>query len=289
MRILFFGDVMGRTGRDAICSFVPQIRKSLAADLVVVNGENAAHGFGITQKICEDFYAAGVDCITTGNHAWDQREILTTIDADTRLLRPANFPRGTPGRGAQIFQTETGRKVLVINVMGRLFMDPLDDPFAAVESILAAYPLGGAVNAVLLDIHAEASSEKQAMAHAFDGRISFAVGTHTHVPTADAQILPKGTAFQTDAGMCGDYNSVIGHQPASPIHRFTRKTPGERMQPAEGPATLCGVFVELDLATGLAKHIAPIRLGGRLEPRWPISGAIPPEFRDGLLARPAAE
>jgi len=280
MRTLFFGDVMGRTGRESLIKLLPSVKHALNADFCVVNGENAAHGFGITKSICDDLYGAGVDSITLGNHAWDQREVLTTIDADTRLIRPANYPRGTPGRGAQVFQTDDGRKVLVINVMGRLFMDPLDDPFAAVEQIIAAYPLGGVVQATILDIHAEATSEKQAMAHAFDGRITFAVGTHTHVPTADSQILPGGTAYQTDAGMCGDYNSVIGHQVASPIHRFTRKTPGERMQPAEGPATICGVFVESDDRTGLARTVSPIRLGGRLAQQWPLPGVIPNEVLD---------
>jgi metallophosphoesterase (TIGR00282 family) len=270
MRLLFLGDLVGRTGRDAVIKEMPRLRSELATDFVVVNGENAAGGFGITDKIARSLYEVGVDAITTGNHVWDQRELMGSIDQDPRLLRPANFPAGTPGKGTRVFQLADGRRIVVINVMCRLFMDPLDDPFACLDRELAGRQLGGNVAAVLVDVHGEATSEKMAIGHYLDGRASLVVGTHCHVPTADAQILNKGTAYLTDAGMCGDYDSVIGMQKEAAIHRFVRKMPGERLTPAEGEATICGVFVETDDATGLARRVAPIRLGGRLQPAWPV-------------------
>lgn len=275
MRILFCGDVVGRAGRAVVTESVPRLRRELALDFVAVNGENAAAGFGITDKICNEFYDSGVDVITTGNHVWDRREIIPWIAEDRRLLRPANFPNGTPGNGSGVFATADGRRVLVVNLMARLFMDPLDDPFAAIEEQLARNPLG-TVDAILIDFHGEATSEKMSMGHAVDGRASLVVGTHSHVPTADVQILPQGTGYQTDAGMCGDYDSVIGMQKQAAVARFVRKMPGERLQVAEGPATLCGVVVETDDDTGLARRIAPLRLGGRLAPHWPAEFASGP-------------
>lgn len=273
MRILYCGDVVGRSGREAVIKRLPGLRRDLSLDFIVVNGENAAHGFGLTPKICAEFYEAGVDALTTGNHAWDQREILAYIDSDPRLLRPMNFPPGTPGRGAQLYAAPGGRKVLVMQVMGRLFMDPLDDPFAAVEAELARHRLGATVAAIVLDVHGEATSEKMALGHVADGRVSLVVGSHSHVPTADAQILPGGTAYQTDAGMCGDYDSVIGMRKDLAIFRFVRKIPGEKLAPADGEGTLCGVLVETDDATGLARTIAPLRLGGRLAEQTPRTAA----------------
>jgi metallophosphoesterase (TIGR00282 family) len=268
--LLFCGDVLGRSGREAVQEQVPLLRQKLSLDLVVINGENAAHGFGITAKLCADFFAAGVDVITLGNHSWDQKEIIGYIDSEPRLLRPRNYPAGTPGRGAGVFTTPRGKKVLVVQLMGRLFMDPLDDPFPALDHELNRNALGGNVQAVLIDVHGEASSEKMALAHYADGRASLVVGSHSHIPTADAQILPKGTAYQTDAGMCGDYDSVIGMKKAPAILKFTRKMPGEKLSPAEGPGTLCGVFVETDDQSGLAKRVEPVRLGGRLAPAMPV-------------------
>jgi len=264
LRLLYCGDVLGRTGREAVQEHIPKLRESLKLDFVVVNGENAAHGFGITGKLCDEFFASGVDVITLGNHAWDQKEIMSYIDSEPRLLRPRNYPAGTPGRGAHVYTLPNGKKVLVIQVMGRLFMDPLDDPFPSVEAELSRYKLGASVHAAILDVHAEASSEKMALGQYSDGRVSLVVGSHSHVPTADAQILPKGTAYQTDAGMCGDYDSVIGMKKEPAILKFTRKLPGEKLSPAEGPATLCGVFVETDDRTGLAKRVEAVRVGGRL-------------------------
>ena len=272
MKILLCGDVVGRAGRAAVTEHVPELRRILGLDFVAVNGENAAAGFGITDKICAELYAAGVDAITTGNHVWDRREIIAYIASDPRLLRPANFPRGTPGRGSHIYQLADGRRVFLANLMARLFMDALDDPFAEVEALLAEQRLGE-VDAIIVDFHGEATSEKMAMGQLLDGRVSLVVGTHSHVPTADAQILPRGTAYQTDAGMCGDYDSVIGMQKAAAVARFVTKMPGERLQVAEGPATLCGVVVETDDATGLARRIAPVRMGGRLIPSLPTEFA----------------
>ncbi|WP_086465720.1 TIGR00282 family metallophosphoesterase [Oceanibaculum nanhaiense] len=269
MRLLFLGDVVGRPGRDAIAAHLPGLRRDLKLDFVVINGENAAGGFGITQKICEEFYALGADVVTTGNHAWDQRETLSYINTDPRLLRPVNYPPGAPGKGGHVYATQSGRKVLVVNVMGRLFMDPLDDPFQAVSRELARNVLGGGVQAVIVDMHAEATSEKMAMGHFCDGRASLVVGTHSHVPTADAQVLPGGTAYQTDAGMCGDYDSVIGMRKDIAVARFVRKLPGERLEPGSGEGTLCGVFVETDDRSGLAKSVQPVRMGGRLAPALP--------------------
>jgi len=266
MRVLYFGDIVGRSGRDALAAHAPGLRERLGADCMVVSGETAAGGLGTTKKICHQFFDLGVDAITTGNHVWDQKETLAHIESELRLLRPNNFPKGTPGRGAHVYTTQSGARAMIIQVMGRVFMDPLDDPFASVDTELNNVRLGTGADFILVDIHAEATSEKMAMGHFADSRASLVVGTHSHVPTADAQILPKGTGYQTDLGMCGDYNSVIGMVPDEPINRFRRKIKKERFAPAEGEATLCGVFVETDDATGLAVTIEPVRVGGRLKP-----------------------
>src|SRR5712691_9491576 len=240
-----------------------------ALDLVVVNGENAAGGFGITEAIYQELMDAGADAITLGNHAWDQKEALVFIERAPKLVRPINYPAGTPGRGAALIEAKNGARVLVVNAMGRIFMDPLDDPFAAVERELAACALKRAVDAIIIDIHGEATSEKQSMGHFCDGRASLVVGTHTHAPTADHQILPGGTAFMSDVGMTGDYDSVIGMAKEEPLHRFLRRISMSRFEPALGAATLCAVAVETDDATGLARRIGAVRLGGRLEEAAP--------------------
>lgn len=271
MRLLYLGDVIGRAGRDAVIEKLPEIRRRLETDFVVVNGENAAHGFGITPKICEDFYAAGVDVVTLGNHSWDQREIMPYIDGDPRLLRPLNYPAGTPGKGIGIYPGPRGKKVLVVQVMGRLFMDPLDDPFAVIEREMNRVRMGaGGVDAVIVDVHAEATSEKMALGHVLDGRVSLVVGSHSHIPTADAQIFSGGTAYQSDAGMCGDYDSVIGMKKEAAIYKFVRKIPGERLSPADGPGTVCGVLVETDDRSGLAVKVGALRVGPRLAEAWPV-------------------
>ena len=271
MRLLFIGDILGRSGRDAVTGRLPGLRESLGLDFVVANGENAAHGFGITPALCQELFAAGADVVTLGNHTWDQREIIPYLEAEPRVLRPLNYPPGAPGRGSGVFPAPRGRKVLVVQVMGRLFMDALDDPFAALGAELGRHPLGAAVDASLIDVHCEASSEKMALAQFADGRASMVVGSHSHVPTADAQILPGGTAYQSDAGMCGDYDSVIGMKKDVAIQRFVRKVPGERLAPAEGEGTLCAVFVETDERSGRAVRIAPVRQGGRLDQTVPAT------------------
>ena len=269
MRILFIGDIVGRSGRAVLLERLPRLVRDWKLDFVAVNGENAAGGFGITEMIYQEFVDAGADVVTGGNHSWDQKEALVFIERAPKLLRPINFPAGTPGRGVALIEAKNGARVLVVNAMGRIFMDPLDDPFAAVEHELAACPLKQSADAIIIDIHAEATSEKQAMGHFCDGRASLVVGTHTHAPTADHQILPHGTAFVSDVGMTGDYNSVIGMDKEEPLMRFLRKISGARFEPAMGPATLCGLAVETDDATGLARRVAAVRLGGRLEAAQP--------------------
>jgi len=269
MRLLFCGDVVGRAGRRVLIEKLSRLRADLRLDIVIVNGENAAGGFGITPALCQEFYAAGADLITTGNHVFDQRELVGYSDRDPRLIRPLNMLPGTPGRGSAQVALPDGRRLLVLQVIGRLFMGSYDDPFRALEGELARYPLGASVQAIVVDLHAEATSEKMALGHLADGRASLVAGTHTHVPTADAQILPGGTAFVTDIGMTGDYDSVIGMSKAIAVQRFRTHVPGPRNTPALGEATLCAVFLETDDATGLARRIAPVRLGGRLPPAWP--------------------
>jgi metallophosphoesterase (TIGR00282 family) len=273
LRILFVGDVVGRSGRAVVTERLPGLIRDWALDFVVVNGENAAGGFGITEEIYRELCDAGADAITLGNHAWDQREALVFIERAPKLIRPANFPKGTPGRGAAMVETKTGKRALVVNAMGRVFMTPLDDPFAAVTRELDACPLREAVDAIVVDFHCEATSEKQAIGFLCDGRASLVVGTHTHVPTADHQILAGGTAYMTDAGMTGDYDSIIGMVKDEPMRRFTTGIPSGRFEPALGVATLSGVAVETDDATGLATKIAPVRIGGRL------AGALPDFWR----------
>ncbi|MGH6955944.1 MAG: TIGR00282 family metallophosphoesterase [Caulobacteraceae bacterium] len=276
MRLAFFGDVVGRSGREGLADHLPGLRRRLGLDFVVVNAENAASGFGITENTARELYDAGADCLTLGNHSWDQKEALTYIVREPRLIRPLNYSAfaAAPGRGAQLFTTDSGRRVLAINLLGRVHMDALDDPFAAVDKELEACPLGLAADAILVDMHAEATSEKMAMGHFCDGRASLVVGTHTHVPTADAQILPGGTAYQTDAGACADYDSVIGNQKEEPIRRFTTRISQGRFKPAEGEATVCGLFLETDDVTGLARRIEPIRIGGRLGQAVPAAEAV---------------
>ncbi len=269
MRIAVFGDVVGRSGRNGLLDRLPGLKKKLALDFVIVNVENAAGGFGVTAQIVDDFLEAGADALTTGNHAYDQRDEIDIYDREDRLLRPVNFPASNPGRGSGVFEAKNGASVLVIHAQGQIGMHPCDDPFAAVERELAGAVLGKDVDAVVVDFHAEATSEKAAMGHFLDGRASLVVGTHTHVPTADDQILPRGTGYITDLGMCGDYDSVIGMEKSEPLRRFVTKMPGGRFSPANGEATLCGVIAETDPKTGLAQTIHPIRVDGRLRRSMP--------------------
>lgn len=270
MRLLFLGDVVGRSGRKAITEELPKLRERYKLDFVVLNGENAAGGFGITETIMNEFLDAGADVVTLGNHAFDQREALVFIERQDRLLRPLNFPDGTPGKGAGLFKAKNGADVLVMNAMGRVFMTELDCPFRAVDRQLAACPLGDGADVIFIDMHAEATSEKQAMGYFVDGRASVVVGTHTHAPTADDRILPAGTAFISDAGMCGDYNSVLGMEIDEPVSRFLTRIPNKRFEPSLGEASISGLAVDIDDATGLARHVGPLRRGGALSPNEPI-------------------
>jgi metallophosphoesterase (TIGR00282 family) len=270
MRLLFLGDVVGRSGRHAVLEALPRLRARYKLDFVAINGENAAGGFGITEAIHEELIAAGADVVTLGNHAFDQRETLVFIARQERLLRPVNYPPGTPGRGAGLFKARNGADVLVINAMGLIFMPELACPFRAVEQELDACELKRGADAIVIDFHAEATSEKQAMGYFVDGRASCVVGTHTHAPTSDERVLPRGTAFVSDIGMCGDYESVLGMDPGEPLNRFLTKIPRGRFEPAMGPATISGLAIDIDDATGLARRTAGLRLGGVLTPTEPL-------------------
>jgi metallophosphoesterase (TIGR00282 family) len=271
MRLLFLGDVVGRSGRKAVLEQLPDLRARHKLDFVVVNGENSAGGFGITEVICQELLDAGADVVTLGNHAFDQREALVFIDRQDRLVRPLNFPAGTPGRGSSVYKAANGADVLVINALGRVFMTELDCPFRAIDVELNACRLKHGADAVVIDFHAEATSEKQSLAYFVDGRASLVVGTHTHAPTADERVLPGGTAFMSDVGMCGDYNSVLGMEIEEPISRFLTRIPRARFEPSPREATVCGVAVETDDATGLARSVKALRLGGVLTPTEPLS------------------
>ncbi|HET6390067.1 TIGR00282 family metallophosphoesterase [Hyphomicrobium sp.] len=269
MRLLFLGDIVGRPGRTAVCEALPGLIKRYGLDFVVINGENSAGGFGITETILNDLIDAGADCVTLGNHSFDQKEALVFIERHERLIRPLNYPKGTPGRGATLLRAKSGQDVLVVNAMGRVFMTELDCPFRAVDAEISACPLRHGADVILVDFHAEATSEKQAMGMFLDGRVSVVVGTHTHTPTSDTRILSHGTAYMSDAGMCGDYNSVLGMDPEEPINRFITRIPRGRYEPATGPGTLSGLAVDIDDETGLAVKAAPVRIGPHLEPAIP--------------------
>jgi metallophosphoesterase (TIGR00282 family) len=269
MRLLFLGDVVGRAGRDAVGERLPGLIRDYGFDFVVVNGENASHGRGLTEQHFQGLRAAGADAVTLGDHAFDQRDTQTYITRETTLVRPLNMAPGAPGRGAMLYEGRNGHRVLVVNALGRVFMNPADDPFRAVEAAIAACPLGEQADAVIVDFHTEATSEIQGMGHFLDGRATLVVGTHTHIPTSDHRILRGGTALMADAGMCGDYDSVIGVEVEEPLNRFLTGISQGRFTPSEGEATLCGIAVETDPVTGLAANIAPVRIGGVLAQALP--------------------
>jgi len=270
MRLLFLGDVVGRSGRRAVTEELPRLRARYQLDFVAINGENAAGGFGITEAILVDLLDAGADVVTLGNHAFDQKEALVFIERQPRLIRPINYPPGTPGKGSGIFKAANGADVLVINAMGLIFMPELSDPFRAIDAEIEACRLKQGADAIVIDFHAEATSEKQALGYFVDGRASCVVGTHTHAPTADERVLPGGTAFISDIGMCGDYQSVLGMAKDEPINRFLTKIPRSRLEPSMGPATISGLAVEIDDRTGLAVRTQGLRLGGVLAPTEPL-------------------
>jgi hypothetical protein len=278
MRILFLGDVMGRTGRAAVVDRLPGLRADWRLDFVVVNAENASNGMGLSPEHARLLLQAGADCLTLGDHAYDQKDIIPFLETEPRVLRPLNWARvPPPGQGARVFEAPGGRRVLVAAVLGRVFMkQPFEDPFSAVDAVLSAHALGAAVNATVIDVHAEATSEKMGLGHWCDGRASLVVGTHTHVPTGDARILTGGTAYMTDAGMCGDYDSVIGMDRMEPMRRFITGMAKGRFEPAEGPATLSGVLVETDDRTGRARRVEAVRLGGSLPEALPAPRSADP-------------
>lgn len=267
MRILFIGDIVGKPGREAVASLLPGLKEDLAPELVIVNAENAAAGRGITRAIVRTLLTSGVDVITTGNHVWARTDELELLNEEPRVLRPANYPPGSPGRGWGVFRTTKGTLIAVMNLIGRALMEPVDDPFRAVEDILALTlpqtPLS------FIDFHAETTSEKVAFGWHCAGRVSAVVGTHTHVQTADERILPGGTAYITDTGMCGPEDSVIGMEIEAALARFRTQLP-HPLKVAEGPATLCGVVVDLDDKTGKALHIQRLRRSEALYPREPV-------------------
>ena len=264
MRILFLGDIVGRSGRLAIVKNLKNILQEKEIDFVIVNGENAAdQGVGITEAISNDLFDCGVDVITTGNHVWNQKETASHIERETRLLRPENISNNSPGKGFGVYVSKNGFKVGVLNLMGNVFMKKCNDVFNAAEIFKNKYKLKVDYDFLVVDFHGEITSEKMAMGHFFDGKATLVVGTHTHVPTNDVRILINGTAYQTDAGMCGDYDSVIGMNKDNSINRFLKKV-STKHYPAEGEATLSGLIVECNALNGLAKKVEPFIHGGEL-------------------------
>ena len=265
MNILLLGDIVGSSGRKAIIDKLPNLIKQKKINFVIVNGENSADpGVGITNKIVEEFLKVGVDVITTGNHVWDQKETMQFIDSEKRLLRPENLTKGSPGNGFGIFNSKNNKKVAVINLMGNVYMKKSDDVFMAAKKFIQLTELKRDADFIIVDIHGEITSEKMAMGHLFDGKATMVVGTHTHVPTSDYRILDKGTAYQTDVGMCGDYNSVIGMNKENSLKKFLKDDTAVKHFPALGEATLSGLMVVADNETGLANKVEPIVLGGSL-------------------------
>ncbi len=260
MKILFLGDVFGRSGRNALKEKLPSLKQELQADVVIVNVDNVSNGRGVTQKHTKEILSYGADCLTGGDHIWDQRDMMSGIESIEQIIRPHNFAEGTLGSGIWSKEID-GQKITVFHLCGTVFMKPVfDNAFLCMDKFLTKHKVGKGHH-IFIDFHAEATSEKMAMAHFLDGKVSALVGSHTHVPTADTQVLPKGTAYQTDAGMCGDYNSVIGANPVGPIHNFLGKEPRMHIKPTEGESTICGTLIETDDETGLANAIRPIRIG----------------------------
>lgn len=266
MKFLIIGDIVGRSGREALIRYLPELRQAHAPDLVIANADNASHGLGVNHATVKELYSYGIDLLTGGDHVWDQRDLLPHLDRSPWVLRPLNYPEGTPGKGFHILETANKKRLLVIHALGRIFIDKLcSDPFAALDNLLSKHSLGQNIDAILVDFHAEASSEKMALAQYLDGRVSAVVGTHTHIPTADARILNNGTAYMTDLGMTGDYDSVIGVAKDVPINNFRTGLKLGRFSPAEGEATLCGAVIETDDATGKAVTITPFKIGGVMD------------------------
>ena len=265
MKILFCGDVVGRAGRDAIADNLPRIKLERKIDLAIVNSDNASGGFGLNRNSYLELNQNGGDVITGGDHIWDQKEISTFINIEKNILRPLNFPNSNPGKGALIFTTKSQKNILVIHLLGQVFIkNNLNCPFEAVDNVLKNYQLGKNIDAIIVDFHAEASSEKMAMGKFLDGRVSAVFGSHTHIPTNDFHIMKKGTAYHSDSGMCGDYDSIIGMEEDVPLKSFLTKRKVGKMKPAKNSPTFCATYVEIDDKTGLAKKIEALKIGGTL-------------------------
>lgn len=260
MKIVYLGDIVAKSGREAVKEAILQLKQTYNYDVLIANVDNAAHGFGCTPKVCNQLLEAGVSALVTGDHVWNQKDIYSYLNDCKRIVRPLNYSSNLAGVGAQVIPLDTGQKILVVEVVGRVFMEAVDCPLQALESVLEKYSLAKNIDAIFVDIHAEATAEKQSFAYYFDGRVSAIVGSHTHVPTSDERILPNGTAYQTDAGMCGDYNSVIGFDIKAPIERLKNKFSPQRLEPATAKGTICGTFIETDDKTGLAIHIETIQI-----------------------------
>jgi len=268
MNILILGDIVGPSGREIVIKELPNLIKKKKLDFVIANGENAAdQGVGITKKNTEDFFEAGIDVITTGNHVWDQKETMEFISLEKRLLRPENLVQGSPGQGIGTFKSKNNKKVVVINLMGNVFMKKCENVFDSAKKFINTVQLKKEADFIIVDLHAEITSEKMAMGYMFDGKATLVVGTHTHVPTSDFRIMEKGTAYQTDLGMCGDYNSVIGMNRDNSLKKFLNDSTSQKHYPALGKATMSGLMVEGDSSTGLAKKVEPIIIGDVLENR----------------------
>ena len=263
MKVLFLGDIVGKSGRELVLNQLPVLKEKLSLDFIVVNAENAAHGFGLTPKMFDALKKAGADVITMGNHTFDKKDIYPVLSSRSDIIRPINYPEGTIGQGCTIYTLSDGRKVGVIQVLGQIFMRNNGAPLPFLLDFYEKHPLGSDLQAIIVDVHAEATSEKMAMGFLSDGKASLVAGTHTHIPTADAMILPKGTGYITDIGMCGDYYSIIGMTTETVLPRFTGSEP-VRMAPAEQKATLCAVFIQTDDRTGLCQTIRPVRIGAHL-------------------------
>ena len=260
MRIVYLGDIVAKSGREAVKSSILQLKKIYKYDVLIANVDNAAHGFGCTPKVCNQLFDAGVSALVTGDHVWNQKDIYPYLNECKRIIRPLNYSDNLAGVGARVIPVDSGKKILVAEVVGRVFMETVDCPLQALEKLLKDYQLGKNIDAIFVDIHAEATAEKQSFAYYFDGKVSAVIGSHTHVPTSDERILPNGTAYQTDAGMCGDYNSVIGFDIKAPIERLKDKFSPHRLEPATAKATVCGTFIETDDKTGLAVCIEAIKI-----------------------------
>lgn len=260
LKIVYLGDIVAKSGREAVKNAISQLKDTYKYDVIIVNVDNAAHGFGCTPKVCNQLFEAGVTALVTGDHVWNQKDIYPYLNECKRIVRPLNHSSNLAGVGAQIIPLDSGKKILIVEVVGRVFMEAVDCPLQSLENILQEYTLTKNIDAIFVDIHAEATAEKQSFAYYFDGKVSAVIGSHTHVPTADERILPNGTAYQTDAGMCGDYNSVIGFDVKAPIERLKDKFSPHRLEPATNKGTVCGVYIETDDKTGLAKYIERIKI-----------------------------